>query len=545
MGLLRLPLGLQIRRGYAPADIARSPLESEAPELWDDALALPLFGGLRSVGLSTAGATSSGFARTMTRFGRAYHNSTPSSSPVITATNVLATNIAELTVVLWVIPDTAAQANSTTNSFTLAANSTSNTDGFRIFSDMVGTHVARWRLPEAAGNVDIASPGWSAGKLLQCVGRLGAGAQDFDIYDLSGNHWHASAATTATITFSNTSLFIGNADGGYLGSWPGSVVYAYLQFRRWTDGEIEHNRIAPFAMFRRRPLLVPVGGASSGTSASWAAAAAAGYGFAPTVTAPVAFATSASAGDQSTAIAQVAGSLTAAVAAGDSDLGAGQALAAVSARATGDAVVDAGVQAAAALVQGASAGESWAAHAEAVAALLSGTLASDTEASLSAGVYARALTAGTAAGAQFVAAVQALAGLSAGGVAGFSPAAGTASHQTASSTEGARAAATISVLLAAIAAIGEGAIGSDRWDAAVGALAARLTAGAGAGAIQQARGAAVAAWNTAALAGAVFSLATGGYLVAGAITLVAALSGSIQTDPALSGAIELQPKVDQ
>jgi len=124
-----------------------------------------------------------------------------------------------------------------------------NSQGVKLFAKHGGGTFARWRIAEAAGNLDVV-PSWSAGDLIVMVGRLGNGTQNLDILNLSsGATYSGSSATSASITLPNVEIVIGNTDFSSPKnvSWDTKMLGSSFTIgRRWVDAEVQALRFNPF-----------------------------------------------------------------------------------------------------------------------------------------------------------------------------------------------------------------------------------------------------------------------------------------------------------
>ena len=326
-------------------------------------------------------------------------------------------------------------------------------------------------------------------------------------------------------------------------------------------------------------------------------------GFAVSVSAPAAISAPASSSAGFAPQAAVAAGLVAAVTAQSAQGGPATGIVSLTSAATGDAVLDAVAQAAAALVAGGTAGEAWVGQVQAVAALVGTGAAAETISASASSAEQGALAAGSSAAVTFLGAATAIAQLTgtasvADAIAAIAATVGAVSEAVTadaaftqeSSSPGAESvthAATAAEALSgrvdtAVAVAGAAAVqdtlggtanAPGALTAAANALAALSAVGNDANARSlTASGAAVALWTSiadvsAALVGGVSSgalwaagVATaqaisaaasagaafvgqvgGGYLVAGSITILAALSGTPSVEPALGGTPSVQP----
>lgn len=242
----------------APTELATTPAESAHPELWQDALLMPLFGSnidAYAFG-STLTPTVTGFAAESTSIGRGYGQRQASTQGPGIVYPVDIPDTSEITVVFWFVPDTSDE-QAIAGGYALAGCTTSNADGYRVFAPVAYASAfgaqLRWRVPQAAGNVDANSQGgWAAGDLLQAVFRLGSGSQGFIIYNATTDLElvRTSKPATGFIDFNDGQITLGNINGG-TNSFPGTLIYGYQQNVRWTDQQIVDNRADPFAAWRK------------------------------------------------------------------------------------------------------------------------------------------------------------------------------------------------------------------------------------------------------------------------------------------------------
>lgn len=193
------------------------------------------------------------FALRYTRFGPSYGQDTDGGDQDIIYPGILdRTGIGELTCIVWALSNKNSSDGGGTGFDSLwDTGATENTTGVRLFG-LTSANTSRWRLPEAAGNVDL-TIGFSAGDAVQWVGRLGGGTQALDVWNSdTDTAYSTSSATSATISFNRGSIWIGGSDnsGPAVGSWPGDILLAAVEFRRWDDEEIEANRRDPFNLIR-------------------------------------------------------------------------------------------------------------------------------------------------------------------------------------------------------------------------------------------------------------------------------------------------------
>lgn len=331
---------------------------------------------------------------------------------------------------------------------------------------------------------------WPSGQwhVLTVATTLGNGSQR--VYQ-NGTEYGSTTATRGTGNRKLTLTLAGATEMGFAQA----LIRKGLSASEWIAAEAA-NQTSPETFVTSAEVDLP-----AGASISSAVTSSDSYSAIAALAASVSATANASAGY--VAVSQIAASLTEAVSAQDSDAGPAQALAAISSSTTDSDLLDAIAQAAAAITAGAAAGESWVSESQAP------------------GVDQAAIAEGTEAGAAFVAAVSTIAQLT--GAASISDAAAATIEAISSVSEGAAAADTNSVVGQILAAINESVLALAIYAAAIsGSVMASVSDGA-------------------TVSDSWVGTGPSGYLVAGAITITAALSVSLSISPAFDASVEINP----
>lgn len=537
MGLIQVPHGIQTRRGYAPADIARSAAESEAPWLWRGIVRAGVFqhGVLRYL-------TPQGMEPATTTFSPRGPGFQPGHKTF--ADPIQGLSAASCLAVVWM--DSAPGANESV--FSNIANIDSTNYGWGLLAD---------NSDYESGNADTFSMQWNRSNTRQMttgpnsVGRglhfIASSYRD-GVVRLAHNGMYLGqgGAVNATYTVeagTQSVVDIGPSQQGFAtGTLSGQLLFFALADERWLADELQLLSSDPYILVRRRPLLIPVsgGGGGGGTAVSLSDSAQNADTWGAVATAPAAVTESVQAADALAAIAMVSMALTEAVSAQDSDAGPAQALGALSEAATGSALADAIAQASAAITAGAAAGEAWVVYAQAVVDLIESSAASEEVVGAATNATQGAINEGSQAGDAFAEAINAVTRLTDAVSAADAFIAVAVSLTTV--TESVQAGDSWSTGSSHLHGIVHSANASDTMSPVAQCIEA-LTEAVAASAIYTAAVSVTAAIAEAVSAGDTWSAVVPGtgYLVASAITITAALSGSASITPALSGSVSIKP----
>lgn len=240
------------------------------PNLWKNAIVFPMWKGAQAISEKTIIEPSSitTFAYRAGRkvaFGYGSDTDGGTAKIVYPSTSFDKSGISKLTFVAWGHSNINSNATITTGKC-FAGNTAANNDGIRAFCP-VSSGLARWRIPQNA-NCDISlGTIWTAGDLIQYVGRYDtSGNQDLKIYNYdTGAEVSNSVAAGGTITFNEGTFTVGNQSGGTTASFPGELLLIILYIDRvWSDDEITQNRADPFAIIRPMEEIGWLAGAATG-----------------------------------------------------------------------------------------------------------------------------------------------------------------------------------------------------------------------------------------------------------------------------------------